>query len=626
MFDNIKSKSIQIIISIVLFIIAIVLDKCIELSMVYRVLIYLVPYLVSSIDVYIEAIIGLKEGEIFDESFLMCIATIGAMCIGFFPDADPEFIEAISVMLLFQIGELFEIIAENKGEKSINALMEIRPDSANLVQDNGKIKKIDPKKIRLFDIIEVNPGEKIPIDGEIVEGTSSLNTVALTGESIPRSIDVGDYVMSGCINMNGVIRVRTLKLFEDSTASKIIEMVENSNENKATSDKFITKFSRVYTPFVILLALIIAFLPPLFTKNYVEWLERSLSFLVVSCPCALVISIPLSYFGGIGCASKKGILIKGATYLEKLSRINVMAFDKTGTLTKGTFEVVAVHPKKYNEKELLHLAAHVEKNSNHPIAHSLKEAYDSYSNLEDSCKIKNIEELPGLGIRANVNNKLIYVGNDKLMDKISIKYEKCNKKGTIIHVSSVKEYLGHIIISDTIKDETNEVLTYLENNKIKPIMLTGDSKKTAESVAKELKIKEYYCELMPKDKVTIMDKITNESDSKTNIAFVGDGMNDAPVLSRSNLGIAMGGIGSDAAIEASNIVLMDDNLNKIKEAITISKKTERIVKQNIAFILTVKFLVLILAFLGYAPMFLAVFADVGVTIIAILNSLRTLKE
>ena len=625
MFDNIKSKIIQIIISVVLFIVAIVLDRFIELSTVLRVVLYLIPYIVISIDIYVEAFNGIKEGEIFDESFLMCIATIGAMCIGFFPNESPEFLEAILVMLLFQIGELFEIIAENNGEKSINALMEIRPDTANLVQDNGKVKKIDSKNLRLFDIVEINPGEKIPIDGEVVLGKSSLNTVALTGESVPRSVNVGDFVMSGCINVNGVIRVRALKTFEESTASKIIDMVENSNENKASSDRFITKFARVYTPIVILLALIIAFLPPLFTKNYVVWLKRSLSFLVVSCPCALVISIPLSYFGGIGCASKKGILIKGATFLEKLSKINIMAFDKTGTLTKGSFEVVAVHPKKYNEKELLHLAAHVEKNSTHPIASSLKEAYDSYEDLEDSCKIKNIEELSGMGIRANVNNKLIYVGNDKLMDKISIKYDKCNKKGTIIHVASVKEYLGHIIISDKIKEESNDVIEYLNQNKIKTVMLTGDSKKTAEGVAKDLNINDYYYELMPKDKVKTLDKLMQDSNNKSSIAFVGDGMNDAPVLARSDLGISMGGIGSDAAIEAANIVLMDDKLTKIKDAISISKKTERIVKQNIVFILVVKFAVLILAFLGYAPMFLAVFADVGVTILAILNALRCLK-
>ena len=620
-----KNKIIQIIISVILFLVALILDTTFKFSFIIRVIIYLFPYCVSSYDVYLEAFESIKEGEIFDEHFLMCIATIGAVCIGLFPNTEPQLVEAVFVMLFFQFGELFEIIAEDDSEKSINKLLEFRPDYAYLEDEKGKVKKVDANKVRLFDTIVIKPGEKVPMDGEIVEGKSSLNTIFLTGESIPKDVSVGDYIMSGCININGLLKVKVMKKFEDSAASKIIDMVENSNDNKAKTDKFITKFSRVYTPLVVLIAFLIAIIPPIFTGEYVSWIKRSLSFLIISCPCALVISVPLSYFGGIGSAAKKGILVKGASYLESLSKVKTIAFDKTGTLTEGSFEVVAVHPNEYNEKELLHLAAHVENHSNHPIAKSLKEAYDKYDSLDDKCKIKDISELPGLGIKANVNKDIIYVGNKKLMDSLNIKFKECHKVGTIVHVSTDKKYLGHIIISDKIKNNSKETINFLKDEGISVVMLTGDNKEVATYVANELEIENYHYNLMPRDKVNIINKLIKKNGPFSKVAFIGDGINDAPVLSRSDLGISMGGLGSDAAIEASNIVFMDDDIVKIKDAINISRKTDLIVKENITFILLVKFLTLIFALFGYAPMWLAIFADVGVTIISILNSLRALK-
>ena len=622
-----KHKIIQMIISLSLFFIVFIIDKSFSLSFILRLILYIIPYLVASYDIYLEAFEGIKEGEIFDECFLMCLATIGAFCIGFFPGSEPQFLEANFVMIFFQVGELFEIIAEDNGEKSINALLSIRPDYANLELDNGKVKKVDPDTIKLLDVIVINPGEKIPVDGEIIDGRSSLNTAALTGESIPQNVEVGDYIMSGCINLTGVLKVRVMKLFKESTASKIIDMVVDSNENKAGADKFITRFARVYTPLVILCAVFVALIPSLFTQEYALWFERSLNFLIVSCPCALIISVPLSYFGGICAASRKGILIKGAKYLEDISKTSVVAFDKTGTLTHGSFDVVAIHPDEFNEKELLHLAAHAENFSLHPIANSLKRAYDEYDNLDDSCVIKNVEELAGLGIKAEVNDDVIYVGNKKLMDEIKVKMKECDDdlSSTIIHVSKKNKYLGHIIISDKIRDDSKETIKWLKDNNIDSVMLTGDSKKVADYYAKELEIKEYYSDLMPKDKVKIIDKIKKRLHINCKVAFVGDGINDAPVLSRSDLGIAMGGLGSDAAIEASNVVLMNDDIKKIVDAIDISKKTQTIVIENITFTLLIKLLILIFTCLGYTSMILAVFADVGVLLLAIINSLRMLK-
>lgn len=614
-------KMLQIFISIILFIIAVLIDKTCELSFWFRFVLYIIPYLVSGYDIIIEAFEGLINKEVFDESLLMCIATFGALMIGFLPNAEPEFIEAICVMILFQIGELFELIAEDDSEKSIDALLELKADFANLELENGKIKKVKSETLRLFDTIVIKKGEKVPVDGEIIEGETSLNTSFLTGESMPQDVKVGDNIMSGCINLGSVIKLKVMQTYENSTTSKIIEMIENSNESKSNADKFITKFARVYTPLVVLFALIIAMVPPIFDNDYVAWINRALNFLIVSCPCALVISVPLSYFGGIGAASKKGILIKGASYLEQLSKIKTIAFDKTGTLTKGSFEVVAVHPNDLNEKELLHLVMHVETYSTHPIALSLKEAYDKYSNEKDKCKVKNIEEISSLGMKAEVNGELIYVGKEQLMKDIGVQYKKCDRVGTIIYVASKSVYYGHIVISDMLKDNSKETINELNQKGIKTVMLTGDNEASAKYVASELNITKYYCNLMPKDKVKIVKRLGNN----TKIAFVGDGVNDAPVLTRSDLGISMGGIGSDIAVEASNIVLMNDNIYRIVDAINISKTVERIVKENILFALLVKFLVMILTLIGLAPMILAIFADVGVTVLAILNSLRTLK-
>ena len=614
-------KMLQIFISIILFIIAVLIDKTCELSFWFRFVLYIIPYLVSGYDIIIEAFEGLINKEVFDESLLMCIATFGALMIGFLPNAEPEFIEAICVMILFQIGELFELIAEDDSEKSIDALLELKADFANLELENGKIKKVKSETLRLFDTIVIKKGEKVPVDGEIIEGETSLNTSFLTGESMPQDVKVGDNIMSGCINLGSVIKLKVMQTYENSTTSKIIEMIENSNESKSNADKFITKFARVYTPLVVLFALIIAMVPPIFDNDYVAWINRALNFLIVSCPCALVISVPLSYFGGIGAASKKGILIKGASYLEQLSKIKTIAFDKTGTLTKGSFEVVAVHPNDLNEKELLHLVMHVETYSTHPIALSLKEAYDKYSNKKDKCKVKNIEEISSLGMKAEVNGELIYVGKEQLMKDIGVQYKKCDRVGTIIYVASKSVYYGHIVISDMLKDNSKDTINELNQKGIKTVMLTGDNEASAKYVANELNIAKYYCNLMPKDKVKIVKRLGNN----TKIAFVGDGVNDAPVLTRSDLGISMGGIGSDIAVEASNIVLMNDNIYRIVDAINISKTVERIVKENILFALLVKFLVMILTLIGLAPMILAIFADVGVTVLAILNSLRTLK-
>ena len=614
-------KMLQILISIILFIIVVVIDNSFKLDFVYRLILYLIPYLVSGYDILIEAFEGLIKKEVFDECLLMVIATIGAIMIGFLPNAEPEFVEAIFVMIFFQVGELFELIAEDDSERSINSLLELKEENANLELENGKIKRVKTETLRLFDTIIIKKGEKVPVDGEIIEGSTSLNTSFLTGESMPIDVKVGDNIMSGCLNVGSVIKLKVMNTYENSTTSKIIDMIENSNEQKSNSDKFITKFARVYTPLVVLLALIIAMVPPIFDKDYALWIYRALNFLIVSCPCALVISVPLSYFGGIGAASKKGILIKGASYLEELSKIKTIAFDKTGTLTKGSFEVVAVHPNELNEKELLHLVMHVECYSTHPIAVSLKNAYDKYSNEEDNCVVKDIEEISSLGIKAIVNGELIYVGREDLMNSLNIKYKKCSKVGTIIYVASADKYYGHIVISDMIKDNSKLTIEELNKMGVKTVMLTGDNEETAKYVANELNISDYHYNLMPKDKVKIVQKLGKDS----KVAFVGDGVNDAPVLTRSDLGISLGGIGSDIAVESSNIVLMNDNIYRIIDSINISKKVSDIVKENIVFAIFVKFLVMILTLLGFAPMAFAIFADVGVTVIAILNALRTLK-
>lgn len=620
-----KKKIIQIICSAILLIIAVIIDKNTNLAMWLKLLIYCVPYLVAGFDIFEEAIEEVSEGEIFSEDFLMIIATLGALFIGFLPNSEPQFTEAVFVMLFFQVGELFEIIAEGNSKKSISALMEIRPDYANFIKDD-KVEKVDPKIVKVGDIILVNPGEKVPMDGEIIEGSTSLNTVAITGESVPRSASVGAKIASGCINVSGSIKVKVGKIFEESTASKIIDLVQNATESKSENDKFITKFSKIYTPSVVLLALLIAIIPSIITKNPSVWIGRALTFLVVSCPCALVISVPLSYFGGIGGAAKAGVLVKGANFLEALSKTKTIVFDKTGTLTEGTFEVVAIHPEKLNEKEILHLAAHAENFSSHPIAISLKKAYQKMDNLDDNCKISDIEEIAGLGIKAKVNDTVVYVGNSKLMDKVGAKTKDCDKVGTIVHITDNDDYLGHIVIADKIKDDSRKAIEGFKKFGIKTVMLTGDVKNIAEDVAKELKLDDYYAELLPEDKVNKIEDIIKEVDNKKfKVAFIGDGINDAPVIARSDIGIAMGALGSDAAIEAADVVLMEDKISKVLEAMKISRKTQKIAMENIYFAIIIKVLVLILATIGFAPMWLAVFADVGVTVLAVINAMRTLK-
>ena len=651
-----KEKILQIVLGAIAFIAAILVDKFTTFSMLTNFLIYLIPYLIVAYDSVKEGIEGIKEGEIFNENILMIIASLGAMLIGFINPEEPQFAEGIFVMLFFNVGELFEIIAEGKSEKSINALMDIRPDYANLLvmkeeereeekvaekaegakeafsglNDNAlrqeKIEKVDASSVKIDDIIVVNPGEKVPLDGIVIEGTSSVNTVAVTGESVPRQIHVGDEIYSGFVNESGVLKVKVTKTFETSTASRIIELVKNASSKKSNSEKFISKFSKIYTPAVIVLALIIAVIPSIVTKDFVTWISRALTFLVVSCPCALVISVPLAYFGGIGAASKKGVLFKGSNFLEAITNMGTIIFDKTGTLTEGVFEVTAIHPKELNEDELLHIAAHAEEHSSHPIAVSLMNGYNKIKSENDHCKIEEVSEIAGLGVKAKVNDEEIFVGNDKLMNEIKIKYEPCHHVGTIIHIASNEKYYGHIVISDKIKSDSKHAIEYFKKHHIKTVMLTGDSSAIAENISEELGIHEYYAELLPQDKVAKAEEIINGAhETKKLVAFVGDGINDAPVIARSDIGISMGNIGSDAAIEASDVVLMRDSLSSIIDGIKISRKTSLIAKENIILSIIVKIAVLILSAFGFANMWMAVFADVGVTVIAVLNSMRTLR-
>ena len=621
-----KQNLLKIVISAFLLVIAVVVEHSLSLPLWGNLLLFLVPYFVVGFETLKEAVENIIHGEIFDEDFLMCIATVGALAIGFIPNGSPQFAEAVFVMLFFQLGELFEEIAEGKSEKSIEALMEIRPDYAH-VERNGKYEKVNPETVKVGDIIVIAPGQKVPMDGIIIEGKTSLNTVAITGESVPRNVAEDDVILSGCVNISGTVKVRVTKKFEDSTVSKIIDLVENASEHKSKSEKFITKFSKLYTPVVVILALLVAVIPPLISGNFIETfstcLLRALTFLVVSCPCALVISVPLAFFGGIGGASKKGILIKGSNYVDALAKLDTVVFDKTGTLTEGVFKVVAVHPEIYDENKLLHLSAHVERYSTHPIAISLKDAYE---NEDDDCKVTEVQEFAGQGVKANVNGDIVYVGNSKLMDSIGIKWKECEKNGTIVHVAINGEYFGHIVISDRIKADSKNAVNKIKHDGIKTIMLTGDHKDVAENVFKELSLDEYYSELLPQDKVSKLEEIISKKHGKRNVAFVGDGINDAPVIARADVGIAMGAIGSDAAIEAADVILMEDKTSKIAEAIKIAKRTIKIATENIVFAIAVKIIVLILAVLGYAPMWLAVFADVGVTVLAVLNSIRALNQ
>lgn len=622
-----RRKWIRVAVTSVLLVGLKIVEKSQRFPMLVLFLLYLVPYLVIGYDVLAEAWEEIREGEVFSEDFLMGIATIGALAIGFLPGAKPEFTEAVFVMLFFQVGEIFEDMAEDNSRKSITQLMDIRPDSAN-VEREGKILVVDPGEVAVGETIVVKPGEKVPMDGVVVEGVSSLDTVALTGESIPREVSVGDAVYSGCVNQRGLIRVQVSKVFGESTASKILELVEHASEGKSHSERFITRFARVYTPVVVVSAIAVAFLPPLFSgdflANFSIWLIRALTFLVVSCPCALVISVPLTFFSGIGCASKHGILVKGSNYLEALSKAGVVVFDKTGTLTKGVFEVTAVHPSEMDETQLLHLAAHVERYSTHPIAASLRAAYPHES---DTCTVEDVEEIAGQGVRAVVNGKVVCVGNTRLMDAVGAQWKPCEKTGTIIHVAVDGVYAGHIVISDAIKSDSKEAIQNLKAEGVqRTVMLTGDRKEVAESVAKALGLDDWHAGLLPAGKVDWVEKLLASKGKGRTLAFVGDGINDAPVLARADVGIAMGAMGSDAAIDAADVVLMDDRPSKIALVVRIARHTLAIAKENVVFAIAVKVAVLILAALGLAPMWLAVFADVGVMVLAVLNATRALKQ
>ena len=592
-------------------------------------LVYLVPYLLIGHDTLGEALEGIAKGDMFNEDFLMSVATIGALCIGFLPGAETQFPEAVFVMLFFQVGELFEGYAEGRSRESISHLIDIRPDVANVERD-GKVESVKPEDVKVGETIVVRPGEKIPLDGIIVEGTTSLNTIALTGESCPRDVEERDEVVSGCINLTGVIRVKTTKTFGESTVSKIIRLVESADENKSRSESFITRFAHVYTPIVVFAALALAFIPPFFSADgyataFSTWLYRALIFLVVSCPCALVISVPLSFFGGIGAASRRGILIKGSGYMDTLANLGTVVFDKTGTLTHGEFAVEAVHPSDFDEHELLHLAAHVEHFTTHPIGAALRDAFPSEAT--DGCKIENVEEIAGRGIRAKVSGRTVCVGNGKMMEDIGLEAHNCHLAGTIIHVAVDGKYAGHIVINDKIKEDSAEAIASLKRLGVeKTVMLTGDREAVGKDVAERLGLDEYHAELLPADKVAHVERLISEKTEGKSLAFVGDGINDAPVLKRADVGIAMGGLGSDAAIEAADVVLMDDKPSKISTAVGIARRTILIARENVVFAIGVKVAVLLLATVGLGNMWMAVFADVGVTVLAVLNAMRTLSK
>ncbi len=610
-----KKRAIKIVIAFILFIIAMV----VPFNNVYITdAIYIISYIIVGLDIVKKAIRNIFKGKVFDENFLMTVATIGAFGINEFP-------EAVAVMLFYQVGELFQSYAVDKSRKSIASLMDIRPDFANVVRNN-EIEKVEPDEVKLGETIVVKTGEKIPLDGIIIEGNSMLDTMALTGESVPRSVKVNDEVLSGSINQNGLLKIKVTKEFEESTVSKILDLVENASNKKSKSENFITKFAKYYTPIVVIIAVIIAIIPPIFLgwNTFSDWLYRALSFLVVSCPCALVISIPLSFFGGIGGASKDGILIKGSNYLEALAQTEIVVFDKTGTLTEGVFDVQKIAPVGVSEEELLKLVAHAENYSNHPISKSIKKAYNKEI---DENIVKNPQELSGIGISAQIDNQEILVGNEKLMNENSINFEKCVEVGTILYVARNGEYIGYILIADKIKDDSFKAIKELKKNNIKQtVMLTGDKENVGKDVAKKLEMDTVYTELLPDGKVKKVEELLKQKSEQGKVVFAGDGINDAPVLTLADIGIAMGGLGSDAAVEAADIVIMTDEPSKIVNAIKISKKTMRIVKENIIFAIFVKIAVLVLSAIGMATMWEAVFADVGVSIIAIINALRVLKN
>ena len=608
----------KIIAATVLLIGAVIIEKNTDWATWQYLLLFLVPYLVVGWDTLKEAAEGLLHGEALSEDFLMSIATLGALGIGFMPGAETQFPEAVFVMLFFQLGEWFEEKAEGNSRKSIAHLMDIRPDAAH-VERGGELVTVKPEEVQVGEIIVIRPGEKVPMDGVVIDGSSSLDTVALTGESVPRSIHEGEEILSGCVNKSGVLRARTTKAFGESTAAKILDLVEHAAANKSGSERFITRFARIYTPIVVALAVLVAVVPGLITGEWATWIYRGLLFLVVSCPCALVISVPLTFFGGLGGASKKGILIKGSNLMDKLSKLQTVVFDKTGTLTEGVFEVTAVHPEELDKQELLHLAAHVERHSTHPIAMALRNAYP---NEQDDCSVADIRETAGQGIIATVNGRKVAVGNSQLMETVGAAWHPCHHEGTIIHVAVEGVYAGHIVISDRIKADAAPALAELRAAGVsRTVMLTGDQESVAAAVAGQLGVDEFHAGLLPAQKVEQVERLLPAG----TLAFVGDGINDAPVLTRADVGIAMGALGSDAAIEAADVVLMDDKLSKIAAAVRLARRTILIAKENIGFAIGIKVLVLLLAVLGLATMWMAVFADVGVTVLAVLNAMRALR-
>ena len=625
-------------ITVILLIMAVAVEKTLDLPKWQLLMVYLVPYLLIGHDTLKEAVEGLTEGEAFNEHFLMSIATIGALCIGFLPGAETEFPEAVFVMLFFQVGELFEGYAEGKSRESIAHLMDIRPDVAHVETSTG-LKDVSPEEVQIDEVIVIRPGEKVPLDGFIVEGSTSLNTVALTGETLPREVTETDEVISGCVNISGVIRVQVTKTFGESTVSKILNLVEHASEHKSQSEAFITRFAHVYTPVVVFAAIALAVIPTLLGGSFATWLYRALMFLVVSCPCALVISVPLTFFGGIGGASRRGILIKGSNYMDILAKVGTVVFDKTGTLTHGQFAVEAVHPERYDAHHLLHLAAHVEHYSTHPIGAALRDAFPEEAT--DGCHISDVEEIAGQGIRAKVGDNIVCVGNTKMMDTIGAQWHDCPQcehqhqaaSGTIIHMAIDGQYAGHIVINDKIKADSKEAIAQLKQLGVgKTVMLTGDREEVGHHVAEQLQLDEYHAGLLPADKVSHIERLLTPPETvnggnsdKPIVAFVGDGINDAPVLARADVGIAMGGLGSDAAIEAADVVLMDDQPSKVATAIRIARKTIAIARQNVIFAIAIKVSVLLLATFGLANMALAVFADVGVTVLAVFNAMRALR-
>ena len=607
-----KKTLVRIILSAVLLVAA----ALIPVGGIVKLVLFLIPYAVIGWDVLWKAIRNIAHGQVFDENFLMAIATVGAFALGEYP-------EGVAVMLFYQVGELFQSYAVGRSRQSIAALMDIRPDYANIEQD-GKLVQVDPEDVAVGDTIVIKAGEKIPLDGVVLEGSSAVDTAALTGDSLPRDVNPGDDVVRGCINQSGLLKVRVTKVFGESTVAKILDLVENSSSKKARAENFITRFARYYTPVVVIGAVLLAVLPPLlFGGDWSDWLQRALIFLVISCPCALVISVPLSFFGGIGGASKQGILVKGSNYLEALAKTETVVFDKTGTLTKGTFQVTAVHPDRISEGELLELAAMAESYSEHPISRSLREAYQK---PVDASRVTDVEEISGHGVRAKVDGHDVYAGNGKWMDRIGASWRNCHRTGTVVHVAVDGEYAGHIVISDAVKPDAAAAIEALKREGVKKtVMLTGDVKAVGEAVAREIGIDEVHAELLPGDKVDQVERLLKNTSGKGKLAFVGDGINDAPVLSRADIGIAMGGLGSDAAIEAADIVLMDDKPSKLAVAVRISRKALRIVRQNIVFALGIKLLFLALGAFGMANMWEAVFADVGVSVLAILNASRALR-